>query len=324
MSTYREWTQEEDDLLRKSRHVTIEELSKKIDRTPTAIRTRFKKLKVRRCRLQGVSDPVLWNEEDTQFLIDNFQNLSIDRIAASLGRTNGNVSHKAKRLGLKKEIKDYVKYFDRPCSEEYAYVLGWLFADGSVGDVTTITLKKDDALHLRPHLQAIYPWSEKDVVMKNYPDNLYYCFTCHSRTATRFLKNTWNLDRKSFYLSNTLLSFIEGGGDWCKRCFLRGVFEGDGSACRTQFRVDIAARIDFDWSNIIKLIPAHLNFSIHTKKGKDGSSSGLQFCKDAPLFYQYIYNSPFTSALSRKKNIVLSHFEKPYYRDKYGPLMEEV
>lgn len=320
MYIYREWTQEEDDFLRENRHVTIEELAKKIDRTPSAIRTRFKKLKVRRCRLQGVRAPMLWDDDDTQFLINNFQDLSIDKIAAKLGRSNGNVSHKAKLLGLKKEVKDYIKYFDRPCDEEYAYVLGWLFADGSFRDVVSITLKKDDALHLRPHLLNIYPWSEKDVVVKNYPNNLYHCFTCHSRTAARFLKDKWKLDRKSFYLSNELLSFIESGGDWCKRCFLRGFFEGDGSACKTQFRVDIAARIDFDWTNIIKLIPANLNFSILTKKGKDGSSSGMQFCRDAPLFYQYIYNSPFTSALKRKKNIVLAHFAKPYYKDKYGEL----
>lgn len=83
----------------------------------------------------------------------------------------------------------------------------------------------------------------------------------------------------------------------------------------------ITKRVDFDWTRVIQLAPSNITTEV---KKYPPSRSYLRFPKSAPLFLQYIYNTEFDAALPRKKNIVLAHFEKPYYRDKYGPLMEEV
>lgn len=269
-----------------------------------------------------------FSSKESDFVKSNYQSLSIEEMAKELNRPNQSVrmfviSHKLYR----EEDKNHVKFFDIECHPEYAYLLGWVFSDGHVSKVGTrlsLSIMKNDADIIKTSMMKIYPWKIRQV---NFKDNRVAQteFACYRKDAYNFFIDEWGFDRKSYGMPNSFFNYISNSSDDCRRCFLRGLFDGDGYVFKPKPFLSIGKRIDFDWTNILKLIPGHFRYTIRIKDPGTGRCRGssLEIYRDGPLFFQYIYNSSFKLALPRKKDRVLAHFEKPYYRDKYGPLINE-
>lgn len=75
-----------------------------------------------------------WTKEDENFIIQNHGILSYREMSQKLNRTYSSIENKARRLGLKKKSKyNYnSSFFEIINSEEKAYWLGFIYADGYV------------------------------------------------------------------------------------------------------------------------------------------------------------------------------------------------
>lgn len=98
-----------------------------------------------------------WRKDEIDFIFENFEDMSFEEMANKLGRSRNAVKLKCNRNGLKKRThtynKDYFKHID---TQEKAYWLGFIYADGYVhNNINTgtyefgITLKKSDDEHLK-------------------------------------------------------------------------------------------------------------------------------------------------------------------------------
>ena len=102
-----------------------------------------------------------WKEEDIKFLKENYKNFTNKELAQILNRTKTAISIKLSKLGLKKTKYYYNEdYFETIDSEEKAYWLGFLYADGYISKTTCcselgIELQKNDYNHLQKFNKSI-------------------------------------------------------------------------------------------------------------------------------------------------------------------------
>ena len=75
-----------------------------------------------------------WTSEEIDFLKENYETTSKVDIANKLNRTPTAIKVKANKLGLKKPEKYYYNhdFFENINTEEKAYWLGFIYADGSI------------------------------------------------------------------------------------------------------------------------------------------------------------------------------------------------
>ena len=103
-----------------------------------------------------------WSKEEIDFVLNNYENMTIKEIAKSLNRSESAIHIKASRLGLKKYPyycdKDFFHNID---TEKKAYWLGFIVADGWVaygknnaGELG-IELKLSDINHLKKFNKSI-------------------------------------------------------------------------------------------------------------------------------------------------------------------------
>jgi len=321
------WSDEEIDFLKDHLNsLSCAEIGERLNRSASSVSCKRRDLGLKKNRFFK-SPPVIFSDEEKDFLRKNYEDMSHQEIAYLLGRSESSVLFWASRLKLKRK-KNLLRYFDIPCSEQYAYILGWLFADGSLMVkprtwMLRLTIAFEDGLYLKPYMNSIFPWKCSFLKRKTEKHQDMLCFSLNSKEVCEFMRDKWELQYKSKYMSDGLVRFLESGGDGCKRCFLRGFFEGDGYVSKSEFYTVLSASIDFDWTNLLKLIPSNIKTKLEyqNREKSRGSRLVMYGSGGSQLFAQYIYNTEFDAALPRKKNIVLAHFEKPYYRDKYGPLM---
>ena len=133
------WTDEEIEILKKyAPYISREEIHLKYlnNHSINSIQAECNKL-----NLSRVNKPMVknynqeeWDKEDEDFLINNYNLYSRKELANILNRTTSAIQNKARRLNLKKESKYYYdkKYFNIIDSEEKAYWLGFIYADGYV------------------------------------------------------------------------------------------------------------------------------------------------------------------------------------------------
>jgi len=160
--------------------------------------------------------------------------LSPGEIAEKLNCSISNTSRRLKKLNIKCNVKQNknsertnrykvnLNYFEKIDTEEKAYFLGLLYADGSVcKNVFYIKMKDEEILlKLKKNLEA-----EQYIKKYYYNDNKYsaYVFTVSSQKMAQDLINQGCFINKTYTLTfptiNTLLYSH----------FIRGFFDGDGS-----------------------------------------------------------------------------------------------
>lgn len=149
----KKWTKEENIFL-KENYYTIDhkELSKKLCRTISSIRTKVSEL--------GVSKQRRWSEKDSEYLIKNYNKNTLKEIGNELGYCSRTIFEKTKMLQLKPEYIHHVsccdeRFFVREnWSCELAYVVGLMLADGHIS--------KYDSTHWSVALALC----DKDVIYK--------------------------------------------------------------------------------------------------------------------------------------------------------------
>ena len=230
------WSDDEIQFLKNNFESTLFcELSKILGRTEGAIRAK--------CFDLNLFKKSPWTEYEINFVKENYMEMRTMDISKVLNRTMNSIELKAARLGLKKYpyTCDY-HYFDKIDTEEKAYWLGFLTADGWVNQskktnagVTGIELQYGDIEHLKKFNKSIcgnYKITDrwKSCGISNRDKEKKYhmcCIRIFSSTMYNTLRNLGFSNDKSydFHIPDLPINLI--------RHYIRGYFDGDGCFCFT-------------------------------------------------------------------------------------------
>ena len=263
------WSDDEIEFLKNNFETTLfSELSKILGRTEGAIRAK--------CFDLNLFKNSPWTEDELNFVQENYMEMKTSDISKQLNRTMNAIELKAARMGLKKYpyTCDY-HYFDNIDTEEKAYWLGFLTADGWISQskktnagVTGIELKYGDIGHLKKFNKSIdgnYQITDrwKSCGLPNRDKSKKYhtcCIRIFSITMYNTLKNLGFTNDKSYDFHIPKLS------DNLIRHYMRGYFDGDGCFCFTNksFGVNFITASYSLYNDVIKILD---NISIKTSNG---------------------------------------------------------
>lgn len=214
-------------------NMTHAEMGKVLNRTEVAIRAKCFDLDLYKKELP-------WEEWELNYVKENYMNLQTKEIAEYLNRTPNAIKLRAERMGYKKYPYscDY-HYFDIIDTEEKAYWLGFLTADGwisknekSGAGVVGIELQYGDIKHLKKFNKSIngnYQITDRwrTCSLSSNPDkkNHICCIRIFSIKMYEDLETLGFTNNKSYdfgipKLDNRLI-----------RHYIRGYFDGDGCFC---------------------------------------------------------------------------------------------
>lgn len=205
------------------------EISQKLERTEGAIRAK--------CFDLGLVKKDFWSEEEISFIRENVSNYTYKEMARILNRSENSVHLKANKMGVKKTPYhcDY-NFFETIDTEEKAYWLGFIYADGwvSVNNETNsgcvgIELQKNDIEHLRKFNKSIngnYKITERSRAC-NLHGKSTICDECQIRIFS--IKMADDLIRHGATPAKSFtIEFPEIDNSLVNH-FIRGYFDGDGS-----------------------------------------------------------------------------------------------
>lgn len=222
-------TNEVDYLIKNHACMSYREIGQVLGRTEGAI--------CAKCFDLNLVKEIPWTSEEIQFLKNNYLEMKTREIALILNRTYNAVELKAHKLGLKKYpyTCDY-HYFDLIDTEEKAYWLGFLAADGWISKneqnnagVTGIELQYGDINHLKKFNKAIggnYQITDrwrpcllsKDKDKKNHVCVIrIFSITMYNALVALGFSSNKSYDFQVPVIKNELIKH-----------FLRGYFDGDG------------------------------------------------------------------------------------------------
>lgn len=180
-----------------------------------------------------------WSQEELDFIKENYKHMSYKEMAEKLGRTKAAVDLKVNRLGLKKSKYVYnEKFFETIDTEEKAYWLGFMYADGYVcaskyrGNISSyevsIELSSVDKNHLIKFVKSINGNIGVTEFVKYAGTPPAYHNMCSVRIYSKKMFNDLNnvgvVQNKTFIIK--FPTFLEEN---LKRHFIRGYFDGNGS-----------------------------------------------------------------------------------------------
>lgn len=295
------WSEEEVSFLKNNYKLkTHAEMGKYLNRAESAVRAKCFDL-----NLYKKETP--WTEADYQYVRDHYMNMQTSEIADHLHRSSAAVKVKAKQMGLKKYpyCCDY-HYFDKINTEEKAYWLGFLSADGWISrkegsevGVTGCELQYRDIDHLKKmnksmsgNYKIVDRWrscglSKTDEKKHMCSIRIYSSIMCESLERLGFT------NRKSFDCKMPTLNPV------LIRHFIRGYFDGNGCVCfnkeKYSFNVDFTLS-SLEMRNAILDLFASLNISYinNDKLSSTGTMiyrPSIRYNKDKILFLKYMYDN---------------------------------
>jgi hypothetical protein len=217
------WTKEEEQKLKELfKNNNYSYLSKIFNRTEGAIRAK--------CFDMNLIKKDKWTENDIKFLKENYHVLTVKEIAKKLNRTETAISVKAKKIGLKRyEYYCNYSFFENIDTEEKAYWLGFIYADGwteyhknTNSGYLGIELKRSDVNHLKKFNKSLsgnYPIKEhkrKDIEIPN------YFIRINSVKMYNDLIKLGVVPNKTYSLKFPIIP------NHLIKHFIRGFFDGDG------------------------------------------------------------------------------------------------
>lgn len=209
-----------------------------------------------------------WEQWELDFVKDNYMEMSKKEISEILDRSFDAIQVKANRMGLKKSpyFCDY-HYFDVIDTEEKAYWLGFLTADGWISKsektnagVTGIELQYGDIGHLKKfnksikgNYQIVDRWKTCPISTKDPNKKNHMCIIrIFSLVMYESLRDLGFSNNKSYdfgipKIQNDLI-----------RHYIRGYFDGDGCLCFTNksFKISFTTasrKLSDDVTSILKL-----------------------------------------------------------------------
>lgn len=253
------WTKEEIDyIVNNFEFMTHIEMGKKLNRTEQSVRAKCFDLGLYKKEFP-------WTEDEINFIKENYMEMTTSDISNILNRTPDAVQLKARRLGLKKYpyYCDY-HYFDNIDTEEKAYWLGFLTADGWINKndknnagVTGIELQYGDINHLRKfnksiggNYQIVDRWKTCTLSKNKDKKNHMCCIRIFSLIMYNSLVNKGFSKDKSydFHIPDLRQDLV--------RHYIRGYFDGDGCLCFTNksFNISFVTASCFLYEDLLKIL----------------------------------------------------------------------
>lgn len=174
-----------------------------------------------------------WEESEIIFLKNNYKEMTNKQLSKKLDRTKTAVDLKLNRLGLKKSRYVYNKdFFEIINTEEKAYWLGFIYADGCIaynkklnnGELV-LKLQWGDYKHLQKFNKSINGNIEVKKVVEELNGKNY--LQCHLRVYS--YKMVLDLIKHGVYINKTkILHFPKDIDNNLMNHFIRGYFDGDG------------------------------------------------------------------------------------------------
>lgn len=254
------YTQEEISYIKNNfEYMTCKEIGDKLGRTEQSIRAKCFEL-----NLHKKESP--WSDEEIDFIKQNYMEMKTADICMILQRSKSAVELKASRLGLKKYpyTCDY-NYFDTIDTEDKAYWLGFLAADGWISKnektnagATGIDLQYGDIAHLKKFNKSINGnyritdrWRECNISTKDTTKKHHICsirifsLTMYESLANKGFDKNKSYEFKIPNIDNNLI-----------RHFMRGYFDGDGCFTFTNktFHISFITASKFLSDDIISIL----------------------------------------------------------------------
>lgn len=177
-----------------------------------------------------------WREEELEFLKENYQEKSYKEIGDILGRKEQAIRSKLHFLGLKKEIHHCnYDYFSMIDTEEKAYWLGFIYADGNVNkaeNTLTINLQAGDKKHLEKLNKCLEGNYSVKVTEDIRGDKTYW----NARLSVYSTKLVKDLINKGVVPNKTSVIAFPTIQNDLVRHFIRGYFDGDGTVCERKHK----------------------------------------------------------------------------------------
>jgi hypothetical protein len=245
------------------------------------------------------------NDDDCKKIIKMFnEGANRNYLSKKFGVSHGTISNIIKRnlrpreKGNRKYFVDE-EYFSIIDTEDKAYWLGFLYADGYVLEknntlIAGLTLKDLD------HIEKFKYDIKSTHLIKNAKTKNNYQFNIYNNNFTKHLVNQGCIPKKSFKIEFPKLK------DTLENHFIRGYFDGDGSVSATDKTLQLticcaSEKFLFDLVQKMKINANLKRYKIY--KRKDGlliyvNSSG----EDILNIRKYLYKNS-TTFLTRKKEV---------------------
>jgi hypothetical protein len=213
----RNWTKSDIQFIKENSYLSDEEIAKTLNRSKNAV-------SLKRIRL-GITRKKKWTGEEIQFLKDNYFLLD-EKLANKLNRTLPSIRFKRKQLGISKRYKPIYSInidFFKGWSNEMAYILGFIYADGHIRvrkSKAELGIKSKDL----KILSAINKAMKSNYPIKKRETEASYIYTLfvNRKEVVRDLMKLGLIPRKSL-----TITFPEIPKKYLFH-FIRGYFDGDG------------------------------------------------------------------------------------------------
>lgn len=224
------WTSEDVEYLKENHGVLSNlEIANFLGRTEGSVAAKAHDLKI--------TNNKEWTNNEINYLINNYLTKTNKQLAIDLKRTKAAIDLKINRLGLVKSPYSYNHdFFETIDTEEKAYWLGFIYADGCVYQnfnnrvyELSIKLCEGDYIHLKKFNKSIegnlpVVFLESICSFNNKPQKS-CSIRCHSRKMTDDLISHGCIQNKTFYIE------IPNIPEPLMNHFIRGFFDGDGCIC---------------------------------------------------------------------------------------------
>lgn len=248
-----------------------------------------------------------WTNEEIEYLKENYQDKSYKEIGEYLGRKEQAIRSKIHYLGLKKSIYHCnYNYFETIDTEDKAYWLGFIYADGNVNKARStlrINLQARDNLHLSKLNKCIDGNFNIRIYDEKHGDKMYLMcqILVYSTKIVRDLMDKGVVPHKS-----NIITFPGLQNDLIRH-FIRGYFDGDGSVCERKHKKgpsDLVCSFtcgSLEFLESLRVILFSNDIKSYLVKDKRGEKYSLSLAglQNPDTFLHYIYDDS-TVYLDRK------------------------
>ena len=158
------WTEEETNILREHAGENPLDIMRMVPRhSKTAVINKMQKLGLE-YQKNNPKLPVVWTEEEEQFLLENYGKVSIQKMASQFGKSVGTIAKKAKELGLHMRRKNSwteaeLEILRENCSKEKLAKVHELLPGRTPG----ACFMKAKQLGIAPKTSPSSPWTKEEV-----------------------------------------------------------------------------------------------------------------------------------------------------------------
>lgn len=278
--------------------MSAKEIADYLDRPVSSVQDKISELGLSKAGAKNSA----WTDEQINILKTNYQILSYSQLCNLIGKTEKAIKVKAHKLGIKKKPTYFNRdAFNKIMTEDDAYWLGFMFADGYVVkrdkfSYFGIELRKSDISHLRKF--NIYLNGNLEIYTRHRESQI-ECRDVSYDTATILVTSDQIVDnlihhgcipRKSFVIDKPV-----DITDDLTIPFIRGYFDGNGSFGVynngqydvVKFNISCASIKFLEW---IKEYLLHYNIKTTIVKDKNAYKLSAS-SKSAKIFIDMIYNN---------------------------------